>query len=203
MGRWAPCSGCVRVAGCGRWWGVFCGWVRGLRVRLVGRVGEARVAGPGGACDGGRVWAASWVAGGEGQGRRLCGGVFCVGVCVPLQRCACAVSCRPGGSEEKLAVFCGRGKDSAEEHAYFVQLLVRRGCASSGLRPTRRMTLWMALYPQVRECCGLGGGSFRMSGPAPIWVWAVQMAQIQGTVPLDGQRRWIHWARQSMASPTW
>ena len=29
------------------------------------------------------------------------------------------------------------------------------------------------------------------------------MAQIQGTVPVDGQRRLIHWVRQSMASPRW
>ena len=48
-----------------------------------------------------------------------------------------------------------------------------------------------------------GGGSFRVSGPASIFVWAVGMAQIQGTVPSDGQRRLIHWVRQSMASPGW
>ena len=36
--------------------------------------------------------------------------------------------------------------------------VVRRGYASSGLRPTRLRTLWMAWYPQVRECCGLGVG---------------------------------------------
>ena len=33
-----------------------------------------------------------------------------------------------------------------------------RGYASFGLRPTRLRTLWMAWYPQVRDCCGLGGG---------------------------------------------
>ena len=59
----------------------------------------------------------------------------------------------------------------------------------------------MAWYPQVRECCDPGERSFRVSGPASICVWAVGMAQIQGTV--DGQRHWIHWARQSMASPRW
>ena len=48
-----------------------------------------------------------------------------------------------------------------------------------------------------------GGGSFRVSGPASICVWAVGMAQIPLTVPMDGQRRWIHWVRQSMASPRW
>ena len=82
--------------------------------------------------------------------------------------------------------------------------VVGRGYASSGLRPARQRTLWMAWYPQVRECCGLGGeGSFRVSGPASICVWAVGLAQIQGTVPVDGQPRCIHWARQSMASPRW
>ena len=32
------------------------GWVCGGRVLVFGRVGEARVAGPGGARDGGRAW---------------------------------------------------------------------------------------------------------------------------------------------------
>ena len=36
--------------------GVSGGWVCGGRVLVFGRVGEARVAGPGGARDGGRVW---------------------------------------------------------------------------------------------------------------------------------------------------
>ena len=45
--------------------------------------------------------------------------------------------------------------------------------------------------------------SFRVSGPASIRVWVVGMAQIQDTVPVDGQRRRIHWARQTMASPRW
>ena len=41
-------------------------------------------------------------------------------------------------------------------------------------------------------------------------VWAcldlcvgVEMAHIQGTVPVDGQWRLIHWVRQSMASVRW
>ena len=81
--------------------------------------------------------------------------------------------------------------------------VVGREYASSGLRPTRLRTLWMAWYPQVRECCSLGGGFGPMSGPASTCVWAVGMAQIQGTVPAGGQRRWIRWVRQSMASPRW
>ena len=36
--------------------------------------------------------------------------------------------------------------------------VVGRGYASFGLRPARLRTLWMAWYPQVRDCCGLGGG---------------------------------------------
>ena len=54
-------------------------------------------------------------------------GVCCVVVCVRLQRRACVVSCRPGGLEEKLAVFCGRGKDFADQPAYLVHLLVSGG----------------------------------------------------------------------------
>ena len=61
---------------------------------------------------------------GEGHGRGLCGGVCCVGECVCSPRHACLVSCRPGGLEEKLAVFCCRGKDFADEVAYLMDLLV-------------------------------------------------------------------------------
>ena len=94
---------------------------------LFGRVGEARVAGPGGARIGGRVWAAGWEAGGKGHERRLRGGVGCVDVCVGLQLRACVVSCRQGGLEEKLAVIRGRGKYFADEHAYLVHLLLSGG----------------------------------------------------------------------------
>ena len=48
-----------------------------------------------------------------------------------------------------------------------------------------------------------GGGICRVSGPALICVWVVGSAQIQGTVLVDSQRRWIHWVRQSMASCRW
>ena len=33
-----------------------------------------------------------------------------------------------------------------------------RGYASFGPRPTQLRTLWMAWYPQVKDCCGPGGG---------------------------------------------
>ena len=55
------------------------------------------------------------------------GRVCCVGVCVCLQQGACVVTCRPGGLDKKLAVFCGRGKDFADEYAYLVDLLVSGG----------------------------------------------------------------------------
>ena len=48
-----------------------------------------------------------------------------------------------------------------------------------------------------------GTGAFRMLGPASACVWSVEMAQIQGTVPVDGRRCLIHWDRQSMASRWW
>ena len=64
--------------------------------------------------------------------------------------------------------------------------LVKRGYASSGLRPTRLRTLWMAWYPQVRECCGLRGG-----------VWPRVRARLDlcvgggdGPNPGHGPRRW-------------
>ena len=96
---------------------------------LFGRVGEARVAGPGAARDGGRVWVSGWAARGEVHGRGLRGVVCCVGVCVRSQQRACVVSCRPGGLEEKLAVFCCCGKDFADELAYLLDLLNSGGKA--------------------------------------------------------------------------
>ena len=51
----------------------------------------------------------------------------CVGVCVRSLRRACVASCRPGGLEENLAVFCCCGKDFADELAYLVDLLVSGG----------------------------------------------------------------------------
>ena len=99
----------------------------GGRVLVLGRVGEARVAGPGGARHAGHVWVSGSAARWEGHGRGLCGWVWGVGVCVRSPRRACVVSCRPGGLEEKLAVFCCRGKDFADGLAYLVDLLVSCG----------------------------------------------------------------------------
>ena len=63
---------------------------------------------------------------GGGLGGDCAGGLCCAGVCVRLLR-ACVGSCRPGGFEEKLAVFCCRGKDFADERSYLVDLLVSGG----------------------------------------------------------------------------
>ena len=185
--------------------------VCGGRVWLHGRLGEARVAGPGAARDGGRLWATRWGVERERQRRRLRAGLWgwgcacCVGVCVRLQRRACVVTCRPEGLEEKLAILLGRGKDFADECAYLVHLLVSSGkrYCGAGLRSTRRRTLLMAWYPQLRGCSGLGGGSVLVPGTAWTCVWAVGMAQIQGTFPVDGQQRLNHWVRQSPASCRW
>ena len=53
--------------------------------------------------------------------------------------------------------------------------VVGRGYASFGLRPARLRTLWMAWYPQVRDCCGLGGGLVVCPGPPRLvcgrWGW--------------------------------
>ena len=129
----------------------------------------------------------------------------CVGVGVCLQRCVCGVSCRPGGLKEELAVFRGRGEDIAHACAYLMYLLVGggkrvlQGWAKAhapedpvdGVVPAGEGVLWS------------GRGSFYVSGPASTCVRVVGMAQIQGSAPADGQRRLIHWDRQSMASPRW
>ena len=59
--------------------------------------------------------------------------------------------------------------------------VVGRGHASSGLRPTRRRTLWMAWYPQVRDCSGLGAGLAACPGPPRFvcgrWEWPKSRAR--------------------------
>ena len=208
VGHWAErvCSGA-----CGSLRRVFVG-CRLLAVRLARREGLWRAcvgvqAGEGRPVSGGpklcaivgvcaRVCMGHW----DGVGREGQGGwgwvhVRFVGVRACLQRCARVVSCRPGGLEEKLAVFRGRGKDFADECAYLVHILVGgwkrvlQGWAKAhapedpvdGVVPADEGALW----PR--------GESFRVSGPASTCVRAVGMAQIQGTAPVDGQRRLIHW----------
>ena len=48
-----------------------------------------------------------------------------------------------------------------------------------------------------------GGGPSACLGLRRFVCGRQEMAQIKGTVPVDGQRRWIHLATQSMASPRW
>ena len=145
-GGWAWVSGgvCGRHwagwACCGAWGSMQCvcagrrlwGLVRGVQ-RMGPRQARAVVwAGGGRPCCRARGCARWWAcvgrlgSGGKAQGRGFRQGVCCVGVCVRLQRCAC-LSCRPGGLEEKLAFFCGRGEDFADERAYLVHLLVSGG----------------------------------------------------------------------------
>ena len=100
---------------------------------VIWRLREARVAAPGAARDGGRVWVPGWGVGRELQGHGQSGGLR-GWVSHVLCRCTCpravrapVIFCRPGGLEEKLAVFCGRGKDFADECAYLVHLLVGGG----------------------------------------------------------------------------
>ena len=127
-------------------------WVRGRRVLVFGRVGEARVAGPGGSRDDWHVWASGWAAGGRGMGGD------CVGVC------AVTVYVSPPSGTLVWSVV-GRAVrrrrlPSSAAPARISQTSLRiwgtswsvvgRGYASSGLRPTRRRILWMPWYPQVR-----------------------------------------------------
>ena len=65
--------------------------------------------------------------------------------------------------------------------------VVGRGYASSGLRFTRLRTLWMAWYPQVRECCGLGGGGLAACPRPPRFVC---VGGADGPNPGQGPRWW-------------
>ena len=141
-GHWAGwvcrgvCGSSLRVcAGCRVW-----GMVRAARREGLWRASVVVWAGGGGPFRGARGCTRWWACvgrqvgsgeGGAGVGVALgvwgwvpvCG----VGVWARLQRRACVVTCRLGGLEEKLALFCGRGKDFADECAYLVHLLVGGG----------------------------------------------------------------------------
>ena len=153
----------------------------------------------------GREW------GGRARGRGCVGGCGAGFVCV-VSVYVSACSGAPVWSLVGQAVW-RRSLPSSAAAARISQMSVRiwctswsvvgRGYCSGGLRFMRRRTLLIARYPQVRGRFGLGGASVRVSGPALTCVWALGMAQIQGTVPVDGQRRLIHWVRQSMAKPRW
>ena len=71
--------------------GVFGRRVCGGRVWLFGRLGKARVAGPGAPRDGGRVWANEWGVGGGGAGAGVVWGGVELGSRV-LCRCMCTLA---------------------------------------------------------------------------------------------------------------
>ena len=178
-GSGAVCGGRMRVTG--REW-VCCGalgllrWVyAGCRVSGVARgvrqegPWRARVwAGGGGPCCGARG-CARWRAcvgrragcGGGRAGAGIAGGGCVVSVYVS------ASSGAPVRSVVGRSVW-RRSLPSSAAAARISQMSVRswctswsvvgRGYASLGLRPTQQRIMWMAWYPQVRECCGLGGG---------------------------------------------
>ena len=221
--------GCVWGAWAGHWVGRACRGARGsprrvcVGCRVWGAVKGGRWVGVWRACAGVRAG-----GGGPCRGARGCARWWaCVGLRLSSERgggmggdCAggCAVSVYVSACRALAWAVVGRAvwRRSLPSSAAAARIsqtsfriwwtswsVVGRGHASFGLRPARLRTLWMAWYPQVRDCCGLGGGFGRVSGPASTCVWAVGMAQTQGTVPVGGQRRWIQWVRQSMANPRW
>ena len=221
--------GCVWGAWAGHWVGLACRGARGSPRRVCAGCG---VVGGGEGCPvGGCVAGVCWCSGGRGRPVSRGPGVRAmVGVCgSPVEQregggmggdCAagCAVSVYVSACRALAWAVVGRAvwRRSLPSSAAAARIsqtsfriwwtswsVVGRGYASFGLRPARLRTLWMAWYPRVRDCCCLGGGFGRVSGPASTCVWAVGMAQTQGTVPVGGQRRWIQWVRQSMANPRW
>ena len=71
---------------------------------------------------------------------------FCLFVCSVWRRSLPSSVAAARISQTSLCIWCTSWS------------VVGRGYASSGLRPARQKTLWMAWYPQLRECCGSGGG---------------------------------------------
>ena len=145
---------------------MFGGWVRGGRVRLFWRVGEACCGARGcarrRACVGRRVGSGGgWAGAGISQGGDV--------VSVYVSACSGALVWSVVGR----AVW-RRSLSSSAAAARISQTSVRIWCTSSsvvgrryarcGLRPTRRRILWMAWYPQVRECCCPGGGVLQRVG---------------------------------------
>ena len=221
--------GCVWGAWAGHWVGWACRGARGSprRVCVGCRVWGGGEGWPVGGC----VAGVCWCSGGWGRPVSRGPGVRAlVGVCgSPVEQregggmggdCAggCAVSVYVSACRALVWAVVGRAvwRRSLPSSAAAARIsqtglriwwtswsVVGRGHASFGLRPARLRTLWMAWYPQVMDCCGLGGGVGRVSGPVSTCVWALGMAQTQGTVPVGGQRRWIQWVRQSMANPRW
>ena len=137
-------------------------------------------AGGGGPCRGARGCAMVGVCGSSGEQRegRGIGGDYSVGYVVSMY-----VSARLGALAWPVVGRAVRRRSlpSSAAAARISQTslriwwtswsVVRRGYASCGLRPSRLRTLWMAWYPQPKDCCGGGGGFGRVSRPASICVW--------------------------------
>ena len=177
--------GCVRGAWVGHWVGWACRGALGSPRRVC--VG-CRVSGAVKGVRRTRVWraCAGVRAGGGGPCRGAPGVRAMVGVCgSPVEQregrgmggdCAvgCTVSVYVSACRGALAwavvgrAVWRRSLPSSAAAARISQTSLRiwwtswsvvgRGYASFGLRPARLRTLWMAWYPQVRDCCGLGGG---------------------------------------------
>ena len=160
---------------------------RGAGLPSAGVCGFSSVGGGEGCPAGGCVAGVCWCSGGWGRPVSRGPGVRAmVGVCgSPVEQregrgmgwdCAvgCAVSVYVSACRGALAwavvgwAVWRRSLQSSAAAARIPQTSLRiwwtswsvvgRGYASFGLRPARLRTLWMAWYPQVRECCGLGGG---------------------------------------------
>ena len=176
--------GCVWGAWAGHWVGWACRGARGSPRRVcvgcrVWRGGEGWLVG-------GCVAGVCWCSGGWGRPVLRGPGVrVMVGVCgSPVEQregggmggdCAggCAVSVYVSACRALAWAVVGRAvwRRSLPSSAAAARIsqtsfriwwtswsVVGRGYASFGLRPARLRTLWMAWYPQVRDCCGLGGG---------------------------------------------
>ena len=160
---------------------------RGAGLPSAGVCGLSSVGGGEGCPAGGCVAGVCWCSGGWGRPVSRGPGVCAmVGVCgSPVEQregrgmggdCAvgCAVSVYVSACRGALAwavvgrAVWRRSLPSSAAAARISQTSLRiwwtswsvvgRGYASFGLRPARLRTLWMAWYPQVRDCCGLGGG---------------------------------------------
>ena len=196
-------SGVWAGAWAGHWVGWVCRGARGFL--SAGVCGLSSVGGGEGCPAGGCVAGVCWCSGGWGRPVSRGPGVRAmVGVCgSPVEQregrgmggdCAvgCAVSVYVSACRGVLAwAVVGRAVwrgslPSSAAAARISQTSLRiwwtswsvmgRGYASFGLRPGRLSTLWMAWYPQVRDCCGLGGGGLVVCpGPPRLvcgrWGW--------------------------------
>ena len=191
---------CARGACAGHWGGWACR--RGAGLPSVGVCGLSSVGGGEGCLADGCVAGMCWCSGGWGRPVSRGPGVRAmVGVCGSAGEkregrgmgmdCAvgCAVSVYVSACSGALAwsvvdrAVWRRSLPSSAAAARILQTglriwwtfwsVVGRRYASSGLRPTRLRTLWVAWYPQVRECRSWGWGLAACPGPprSVCWRW--------------------------------